>query len=65
VNHKKIQRLLTEEGLRVVVKRRRKRVGVSTVPDVTAGKGNDVWSVDFQFDSTITGKPIKILSITD
>ena len=29
VNHKKIQRLWREEGLRVVVKRRRKRVGSS------------------------------------
>ena len=65
VNHKKIQRLWAEEGLRVVVKRRRKRIGVSIVPGVTAEKANDVWSLDFQFDSTITGKPIKILSIVD
>jgi len=48
VNHKKIQRLWAEEGLRVVVKRRRRRIGVSTVPDVTAEKANDVWSVDFR-----------------
>ena len=65
VNHKKIQRLWAEEGLRVVVKRRRKRVGVSTIPAVVATQADDVWSIDFQFDSTITGKPIKILSIVD
>ena len=65
VNHKKIQRLWAEEGLRVVVKRRRKRICVSTVPGVTAEKANDVWSVDFQFDSTVAGKPIKILSVID
>lgn len=65
VNHKKIQRLWAEEGLRVVVKRRRKRVGSSTVEAVTAQKAGDVWSVDFQFDSTITGRPVKILSIVD
>jgi len=65
MNHKKIQRLWVEEGLLVVVTRRRKRVGVSTVPDVTAKKANDVWSVDFQFDSTITVKPIEILSMID
>ena len=65
VNHKKIQRRWAEEGLRVVVKRRRKRIGVSTVPEIAAEKANDVWSVDFQFDSTITGEPIKILSIVD
>jgi putative transposase len=65
VNHKKIQRLWAGEGLRVVVKRRRKRIGVSTVQAVTAQKPGDVWSVDFQFDSTMTGKPVKILSIVD
>ena len=65
VNHKKIQRLWAEEGLLVVVKRHRKRIGVSTVPEIAAEKPNDVWSVGFQFDSTITGKPLKILSIVD
>ena len=65
VNHKKIQRLWSEEGLLVVVKRRRKRIGASTVPEIAAEKANDVWSVDFQFDSTITGKSLKILSIVD
>ena len=65
MNHKKIQRLWAEEGLRVVVKRHRKRIGVSTVPEIAAEKAHDVWSVDFQFDSTVTGKPIKILSIED
>ena len=65
VNHKKIQRLWGEEGLRVIVKRRRKRIGVSTVPAVVAEKAGDVWSIDFQFDSTISGKPVKILSIVD
>ena len=32
VNHKKVQRLWREEGLRVPQPRRRKRLGVSTVP---------------------------------
>ena len=32
VNHKKIQRLWREEGLRVPQRRRRKRVGTSTAP---------------------------------
>lgn len=65
VNHKKLQRLWAEEGLRVVVKRRRKRVGSSTVEALTAQKAGDVRSVDFQFDSTIMGRPVKILSIVD
>lgn len=46
-----------------MVTRRRKRIRVSTIPAVTAEKSNDVWSVDFQHESTVNGKPIKILSI--
>ena len=64
VNHKKIQRW-AEDGLRVMVKRRRKRIDVSTVPSVLAQKANDLWSIDFQFDSTARGKLVKILSIVD
>ena len=49
VNHKKIQRLWREEGLRVPQRRRRKRHGNSTATDVpTADAPNRVWAVDFQ-----------------
>jgi len=66
VNHKKVQRLWREEGLRVPHRRRRKRVGSSTAPDmVTADAPNTVWAVDFQFDSTTDARPVKIVSIVD
>jgi transposase InsO family protein len=66
VNHKKIQRLWREEGLRVPQRRRRKRHGTSTAPEpVTADGPNHVWAVDFQFDVTTDGRPIKIVSIID
>ena len=66
VNHKKIQRLWREEGLRVPQRRRRKRHGTSTAPDsVVADAPNRVWAVDFQFDVTTDGRPIKIVSIID
>lgn len=66
VNHKKIQRLWSEEDLRVVVKRRHKSTGVSDLPTITkAGAPRDVWAVDFQFHSTVARKPLKILSIVD
>ncbi len=66
VNHKKVQRLWREEGLRVPQRRRRKRRGSSTAPlDVIADAPNRVWAVDFQFDSTTDGRPIKIVSIVD
>lgn|GEM_PF-166708 len=66
VNHKKVQRLWRDEGLRVPVKRRRKRQG--TTPeglDVTPAAPNEVWAIDFQYDATTDGKPIKILSVID
>ena len=66
VNHKKIQRLWREEGLRVPARRRRKRRGASTAYDTpSADAPNQVWAVDFQFDSTTDGKPIKIVSVVD
>jgi putative transposase len=66
VNHKKIQRLWREEGLRVPHRRRRKRLGSSTAPDrPRADAPNRVWAVDFQFDATTDGRPIKLVSIID
>ena len=66
VNHKKIQRLWREEGLRVPQRRRRKRTGTSTVPNPPAADApNRVWAVDFQFDSTTDGRPVKIATIVD
>ena len=63
VNHKKIQRLWCEEGLRVPQRRRRKRHGTSTAPPtVVADVPNRVWAVDFQFDVITTdGRPVKIV----
>jgi putative transposase len=65
VNHKRFQRLRREEGLRVPQRRRRKRVGASTVTTVTADSPNRVWALDFQFDATEDGRPVKIVSIVD
>src|SRR4029077_9375231 len=66
VNHKRLQRLWREEGLRVPQRRRRKSLGASTTAGiVVADAPNRVWAVDFQFDATTDGKPIKIVSIVD
>ena len=65
-NHNKIQRLWREEALRVPQRRCRKRTGTSTAPDhPTAAAPNRVWAVDFQFDATTDGRPVKIVSIVD
>jgi transposase InsO family protein len=66
VNHKKVQRLWRDEGLRVPQRRRRKRLGTTTVPNLpVADAPNKVWAVDFQFDATTDGRPVKIVSIVD
>jgi putative transposase len=65
VNKKKIHRLWREEGLQVRVRSARKRVGVSSIPPVQADAPNVVWAIDFQFDSTVDGKAIKIASMID
>ena len=65
VNKKKIHRLWREEGLQVRVPSPRKRAGVSSIPPVAADAPNVVWAIDFQFDSTIDGKAIKIASKID
>ncbi len=67
-NRKKIQRLWREEGLRVPQKRRkRRRVGDSTVPAErrTAEHIDHVWALDYQFDVTVHGRKIKLLNIVD
>lgn len=66
VNHKKTQRLWREEGLRVPVRRRRKRRGTSTgQAPVSAAYRNHVWAIDFQADHLEDGTGFKIASILD
>jgi putative transposase len=68
VNRKRVQRLWREEGLRVrPYAQKRRRVGTSTVPSkrLPAERRNQVWALDFIFDSTSDGRPIKALTMCD
>jgi putative transposase len=68
VNHKRVQRLWREEGLRVPARRRkRQRLGESTVPAdrLRAERPGHVWAIDFQFDQTVDGRVLKLLNIVD
>ena len=61
VNHKRLQRLWREEGLRVPQRRRRKRIGTSTTTHtLVADAPNRVWAVDVQFDATTDGRPVSL-----
>jgi putative transposase len=65
VNRKKVHRLWVAEGLRRMVRHPRKRAGASSVPQVEADAPKVVWALDFQFDSTIDGKAVKVASMVD
>jgi putative transposase len=68
LNRKRTQRLWREEGLRVPQKRRkRQRLGVSTVPAdrLRAQAPDHVWAIDFQWDQTADGHNLKLLHVVD
>jgi putative transposase len=68
VNHKRVQRLCRDEGLRVrIQKRKRSRVGASTLPGdrQVAAFPNHVWALGFQFDQTRDTHILKLLNIID
>jgi putative transposase len=56
---------MAEEGLQVRAHSPRKRAGVSSIPPVDADAPKVVWAIDFQFDSTVDGKVVKIASMID
>jgi putative transposase len=65
VNHKRVERLYTLEGLQVR-RRRRKKIPVSDrQPLIRPGAANEVWSMDFVFDRVADGRVIKCLVIVD
>src|SRR4051812_8322316 len=66
VNRKRVQRLWREEGLRVPARRRkRQRVGESTVPAarLRAERPGQLWALDFQFDQSADGRVLKLLHV--
>jgi putative transposase len=69
LNRTKIQRLWREEeGLRVPARRRkRQRLGVSTAAAgrLRAERPDQVWALDFQFDTTVDGRVLKLLHVVD
>ena len=68
VNAKRIYRLWRQEGLKVPQKKRKRRRLGSAKGGVTrlqASGRNHVWSVDFIFDRTSNGRPLKILVVID
>jgi putative transposase len=67
VNNKRIRRLWRDEGLRVPQKKRKKRLtGIgSHVGAMCPIRPNALWALDFQFDTTVDGKTLKMLNVID
>ena len=65
INHKRTERIYSEEGLALRKKRRRKgAAGVrETIPSPV--RPNQRWSMDFVSDSTVTGRRFRALAIEE
>ncbi|MGW4371923.1 IS3 family transposase, partial [Nocardia takedensis] len=65
MNIKKVHRLWREEGLQVREHHPHKRAGVSSAAAIEADAPKVLWALDFQFDSTVDGRAVKIESMID
>ena len=67
VNNKRIQRLWREEGLKVPYRKRKKPLrGIGTAVGAICPIAPDaLWALDFQFDTTVGGRTVKLLNIVD
>jgi len=65
VNRKRVHRLCKVHGLRVPVKRRRRRRGEKQVNPLVADHPNHVWTYDFVCDVDESGRKLRFLTIED
>jgi len=65
VNHKRIERIRQNEGWQVPRKKGRKRIRTDWERPNEASRPNDVWSLDFLFERTVFGLPLKVLIVVD
>ena len=65
VNHKRTERVYSEEGLALRRKRRRKEAAGARVIIPAPERPNQRWSMDFVSDSTVAGRNFRALAIVD
>ncbi len=65
VNHKRIYRLYSEEGLKLRKRRRRARAQVERVPLALPTKADERYSMDFMRDPLADGRVFRVLNIVD
>ena len=67
INNKRVHRLWREEGLKVPYRKRKKpHRGIGThVGAMCPIAPNALWALDFQFDTTVDGRILKLLNVVD
>lgn len=65
INHKKVYRLYSQEGLKIRTKPRKKRKLAESKPIPIPEQPNQVWAIDFLYERTIDGRKARILSGVD
>lgn len=65
VNRKKVERLWRQLGFTLPKRRPRKRIRTGQSVPTAASYPNHVWTYDFVFDATATGRTLKVLTIVD
>jgi putative transposase len=65
VNHKRVYRMYTQEGLSVRTKKRKKRASHLRVVPPLPSCPNERWSMDFMRDTLVDGRPFLVLTIVD
>ncbi len=67
INHKRVYRLYTEEGLTMRSKRPKRRFVSSTIrkEKLDVQSANECWSMDFVADQLVDGRRIRVLTIVD
>jgi putative transposase len=65
LNHKKVYRIYTEEGLSVRKKKRRNFAVCPREPMPVPDKANDRWSLDFVSDALFSGRKFRTLNVID
>lgn len=64
-NHKKIERIYTEEKLSLRRKKRKRQAAVPRVPLAAPTAPNELWAMDFVFDTLLGGRRFKTLTLID
>ena len=65
VNHKRVYRLYTLEGLKIRTKPKRRRKGIPSIPLPVPNEPNTVWALDFVYERSLDGRKQRILTGVD